>query len=190
MKVSMLLCALAVVALISMPAHASESPEITSLTITSLTSAGCSSPNVCIAMIVDSPQPGTIELELTGHRPGTSGFVDTGAPHVVVPIVPDQMTYTACFGDVTSFVVGQGFDILRVEVASTTVPGLEGTPTKSDDFTLCTSPTPPPPSPTPAPPPPLPSPTPAPSPAPSPTSTSTPAPTPVPASPTPPPPTT
>jgi hypothetical protein len=157
MKVSMLPCALAVVALITMPAHAGESPEITSLTITSLASAGCSSPNVCIAMIVDSPQPGSIELELTGHRPGTSGFVDTGAPHVVVPIVPDQMTYTACFGDVTSFAIGQGFDILRVEVASTTVSGLEGTPTKSDDFALCT-----ParrhrlPSPTPAPPPPLP----------------------------------
>ncbi|HEY1320509.1 MAG TPA: hypothetical protein VGF32_09700 [Streptosporangiaceae bacterium] len=135
MKTLRLLGAAAVAAWLALgaaPAHATGSPAITGIAIDSQACA-----NVCFQLAVENPAAGTITLKLNGHRPGPGDWVDTGAPHVTVTIVAGQATYRDCFGDVSSFIAGKGFNSLRVEVASSTVPGLDGTTTKSGSFT-CT----------------------------------------------------
>jgi uncharacterized membrane protein YgcG len=120
-------------ALASSPAHAADNPAITSIAVDSKACA-----NVCFVVSVDNPAPGTITLRLTGHTPsGGSEWVDIGAPHVVLDIVSGTPSYRACFGDVSQLIAGKGFNSLRVDVVSSTVPGLTGTTTKSDSFS-CT----------------------------------------------------
>ncbi len=140
MKVLRLLCPLLVaigIAAVAAPAQATGSPTIASVTLTS-SNGDCSRPNVCVEVTVDDQQPGTIVLMLTGHTP-SGDFVDTGAPHQTLQIDADHSTYTACFGDVTQFTSAKGFNTLRVEVASSMVPDLRGTSTKSRSFSLCGS---------------------------------------------------
>src|SRR5262245_23048823 len=135
MRTWRLVCAAAVAAwvgLVAAPAHAAGGPAITGITIDSGACAG-----ICFHMAVENPTAGTVTLELTGHRPGAGDWVDTGAPHVTLSIVPGQAGYRDCFGDVSSFIAGKGFNSLRIEVVSSTVPDLSGTTTKSASFT-CT----------------------------------------------------
>jgi hypothetical protein len=129
------------IAAMATPAQATGGTAILNITVTSL-NGGCSAPSVCVKVTVDNPQPGTIELELTGHTPGDKPFVDTGAPHQTITLDASHTTYTACFGDVTQFVSDKGFNTLRVEVASASA-GITGTDTKSNpSFSLCGTPTP------------------------------------------------
>lgn len=183
MKTLRLLGALAVAAMVALPAalvHATSGP-----TIVSIDTQGCADDKACVTLTVDNPVAGTITLELTGHTPGSPVFVDTSA-RLSFTIVPGTTTYTGCFENVSSFTAGNAFNTLRVEFASSDIPNLQGTTTKSDSFTPCTSSTPTPtPSETPTP---TPSgtPTPTPSGTPTPTPSGTPTPTPSGTTPTPP----
>jgi hypothetical protein len=171
------------IAAMATPAHATGSPAIVGITVTSL-QGDCSAPSVCVQVTLNNPEAGTIVLKLTGHTPGSSVFVDTGAPNQTLQVDASHTTYTICFGDVTQFVSGKGFNTLRVEVASASA-GITGTDTKSRSFSLCgqASPTPSPsesPSPTPSPstsPSPSPTPSSTPSESPSPGASSSPTPT-------------
>src|SRR5215472_9830507 len=163
------------------PVHADSEP-----TIAAIDTQGCADDRVCVTLTVDNPVAGSITLKLTGHTPGSSVFVDTGA-ELSFTIVPAQTTYTNCFEDVSSF-IEPDFNTLRVEFKSSDIANLNGTTTKSVSFSPCTSPTPTPtpkgtPTPTPTPsgtPTPTPSGTPTPTPKGSPTPTPTGSPTPTP----------
>jgi hypothetical protein len=182
-KIPRVLAALATSAMVALPiavVHLTGDPAIVQATgeptISSITTQGCADNQVCVTLTVDNPVAGTITLELTGHTPGSMDFVDTGA-RLEFTIVPGTTTYTACFTDVSSF-IEPDFNTLRVEFASSDIPDLQGTTTKSDSFSPCTSSTPTPtPSGTPTP---TPSgtPTPTPSGTPTPTPSGTPTPTP------------
>jgi hypothetical protein len=166
-KILRLLGALAVAAIVALPAapvHATSVP-----TIASIVTQGCADNKVCVSLTIDNPAAGTIVLELTGHTPGSSVFVDTGA-RLSFTVVPGTTTYTGCFENVSSFTAGHDFNTLRVEFASSDIPNLQGTTTKSVSFAPCTSP-----SPTPTP---TPSETPTPTPMPTPTASQTSTPTP------------
>src|SRR5437660_8654222 len=139
--------------------HASSDPAIVSIG-----TQGCADDHVCVTLEVANPVAGTITLELTGHTPASPDFVDTGA-RLTFTIVPGTTTYMACFDNVASF-VEPDFNTLRVEFASSDIPNLQGTTTKSDSFKPCASTTP------------TPTPTPTPSATPTPTPTGTPTPTP------------
>jgi len=168
-KIPRLIGALAVAAMFALPAalvHAT-----TDTTIVSIDTQGCANDKVCVTLTVDNPVAGTITLKLTGHTPGSSVFVDTGA-RLSFTIVPGTTTYTDCFGDVSSVTAGLGFNTLRVEFESSDIPNLQGTTTKSVSFEPCTSTTP---TPTPTP---SGTPTPTPSGTPTPTPSGTPTPTP------------
>lgn len=132
MRTSRLVCAAVAavwVGLLAAPAHATAGPAITGITIDSQACAG-----VCFHLAVDDPTAGTITLKLTGHRPGTADWVDTGVQHVTVTVVPGQTSYQDCFGDVSSLIAGKGFNSLRIEFVSSTLPNLNGTTTKSASF--------------------------------------------------------
>src|SRR5262249_48444964 len=123
----------AAVALSAGPVHAQGAP-----TIASIDTQGCANDRVCVTLTVDNPVAGTITLKLTGHTPGSSVFVDTGA-ELSFTIVPGTTTYTACFENVSSF-VEPDFNFLRVEFKSSDIANLQGTTTKSVTFAPCTSP--------------------------------------------------
>jgi hypothetical protein len=170
-KIPRLLGALAAVTMVVLPAaavHATTNP-----TIVSIATQGCADDKVCVTLTVDNPTAGTIALELTGHTPGSSVFVDTGA-RLSFTIVPGTTTYTGCFDNVSSFTAGHDFNTLRVEFFSSDIANLDGTTTKSVSFAPCTSASP---TPTPTP---TPSGTPTPSPSGSPTPTPSGSPTPTP----------
>src|SRR5215469_11313862 len=136
MKIRRLLGALAVAAAVALsagPVHADSEP-----TIASIGTQGCANDRVCVTLTVDNPVAGTITLKLTGHTPGSSVFVDTGA-ELSFTIVPGTTTYTACFENVSSF-IEPDFNTLRVEFKSSDIANLKGTTTKSVDFSPCTSP--------------------------------------------------
>src|SRR5215472_1993693 len=116
-----------------MPVWADSNPAIASID-----TQGCADDKVCVTLTVANPAAGTITLKLTGHTPGSSVFVDTGA-ELVFTIVPGTTTYTACFEDVSSF-LEPDFNTLRVEFKSSDIANLNGTTTKSVAFSPCTSP--------------------------------------------------
>lgn len=121
-------------ALAAVPAHASSNPAITDIAVESQACA-----NICFRVTVDNPAAGTITLRLTGHTPGGGDdWVDVGAPHVTLDIAAGKTSYEGCFGDVSQLIAGKGFNSLRIDVLSSTVPNLEGTTTKSASFT-CSS---------------------------------------------------
>src|SRR5262245_48156471 len=124
---------LAAVALSAGPVHAVSDP-----TVVSIVTQGCANDRVCVTLTVDNPVAGTITLKLTGHTPGSSVFVDTGA-ELAFTIVPGTTTYTACFENVSSIVAGQDFNTLRVQFQSSDIPNLQGTTTPSVSFAPCTS---------------------------------------------------
>src|SRR5262249_50182893 len=121
-------------ALLTATAYATIAP-----TVSSIDTQGCANDMVCVTLTVDNPVAGTITLKLTGHTPGSSVFVDTGA-ELMFTIVPGTTKYTGCFANVSSFVAGQGFNTLRVEFKSSDIANLNGTTTKSVSFAPCTSP--------------------------------------------------
>src|SRR5262245_5914504 len=121
---------LAAVALSAGPVHADSEP-----TIVSIATQGCANDRVCLTLTVDNPVAGTITLKLTGHTPGSSVFVDTGA-ELSFTIVPGTTTYTACFENVSA-IIEPDFNFLRVEFKSSDIANLNGTTTKSDDFAPC-----------------------------------------------------
>ena len=119
--------------LVALPAQADSGSAVTGIAIES---QACT--NVCFQLTVDNPTAGTITLRLTGHTPGGGDdWVDVGAPQVTLDIVPGQTSYQACFGDVSQFIANKGFNSLRIDIVSWTVPNLAGTTTKSASFT-CT----------------------------------------------------
>lgn len=149
MKIPRLLGALVVAAMVALPpalVYATDPP-----TISFIATQGCASDKVCVTLTVDNPVAGTITLKLTGHTPGSSVFVDTGA-RLSFTIVPGTTMYTDCFGNVSSFTAGHDFNTLRVEFFSSDIANLNGTTTKSNSFSPCTSSLPPTPTPTPTPP--------------------------------------
>lgn len=159
--------------LVAAPAGATSGPP----TVTGITTQCSGGDKVCADVTVDSPAAGTITLMLTGHTPSSSVFVDTGL-HVTITVDADHTDYQACFDNVSSVIQGMGFNTLRVEIFSSTVPGLEGTTTKSQSFEPCGEGTP---TPTPSPSPsasPSPSPSPSSSPSPSPSGSPNPSPSP------------
>jgi cell division septation protein DedD len=183
-KIPRVLAALATAAMVALPVavvHATSDAAIVRATDQPtiqppiVTAQDCAGDKVCVTLTVENPVAGTIILELTGHTPSSKVFVDTGA-RLRLTIVPGTTTYTGCFLNVSSF-VEPDFNTLRVEVASSDIAGLQGTETKSDSFSPCTSTSP---TPTPTPPgspPPSQTPTPPQSPTPTPPHSPTPTPT-------------
>jgi len=119
--------------LVAGSAHADSTPVISSIA-----TQGCANDRVAVTLTVDNPVAGTITLKLTGHTPGSSVFVDTGA-ELSFTIVPGTTTYTRAFEDVASF-IEPDFNTLRVEFKSSDIANLGGTTTKSVSFSPCTSP--------------------------------------------------
>src|SRR5262249_1749068 len=115
------------------PVHADSAP-----TIASISTQGCANDRVCVTLTVDNPVAGTITLKLTGHTPGSSDFVDTGA-ELTFTIVPGTTTYTACFENVHSF-IEPDFNTLRVEFKSRERATLKGRTPKSVSCSPCTPP--------------------------------------------------
>jgi hypothetical protein len=114
------------------PVQADSTPAIASID-----AQGCANDAVGVTLTVDNPVAGTITLELTGHTPGSSVFVDTGA-RLSFTIVPGTTTYTNSFQNVSSFTAGKDFNTLRVEFASSDIANLGGTTVKSVSFSPCT----------------------------------------------------
>jgi len=113
------------------PAHADSLPSISSIVADQDTPCA----NVCFTVDVANPVAGTITLMLTGHVAGTGDvWPDTGAPHFTLTIAPGTTSYHACFGDVSQFLAGKNFNTTRIAVVASTIPGLQGTTSKSNSF--------------------------------------------------------